>query len=1125
MANSNDLLDYKMPLTLEEHFVNLKNRYPQVEELYNLWGLLKKRMVEELSNSRCVFATYSFHDESHSRTIIQIIEKFLGDVRISQLSATDTFMLLACAYAHDYGMSQSISRIYEILGSDDFQCFLTEVNDRLYTLEKEDAWAVSNLMKQMNDEKEKVPLKDLYYSIVLVVQSYLRPFHWKGVVNIENDFKGLFYGHLKGRFIGGFEGLSSICMCHGQDMKSIFNLEQRANGIIGDEFHPRFVAAMLRLGDLLDLDNNRFPMWFVREVQKKDNIIPTMSKMNFWKHEAISHFLVTPKKIEITAECYTEHEGYGVASLISDWTGWLVTECKELVLHWSDIAQPDFGRPPGNLNIKIFVDGYPYLSENKVLQMRMSQEKVMDLLEGTNIYRDRYVGIREMLQNAVDASLLQLWKDILQNRYTSYGLSKDTVTSEMDILEFLEEDRATIFGNYDIKVEVIKDIKNKRVYVIVKDRGIGISLGDIQYISELGTSKEKNVHIKNIMDKMPVWLKPSGVFGIGLQSVFQLTDCIDFYTRQPNTPEQQISLYSYGKSKGKIEVREVPPNSDGIYYDNAVPGTNVKIVVEPQKLIGDNKENNLLYYDLDFDIDKDIDVIFAEISQACIDKIKETPNDYFNVYFQTMQCEGEDDKNPDKNNQKRLRKSYFYINTNKKNEKGEFGAGIHTLLKQHSLNDKMMPYSFIDNKAYFWDKTSNRFYTWTLRPCKIEKRNAEDKEIQQVFLPETVPNLYNVSYKFNKIIHVETIYSQYNRAKHFHAGFLNLEILILDDNPTKYLNIDRERLKEGAIDEEDILKVRGEILKKWCEYFCKIGKSRKEKRGIDNRFNSNPGMLLSLMLLFYQNVPYENFKNFKDIYQNTVDLNDIVLGDDEIPVHFLWDGDKDFQTKINIGINLEADILTQQGENSQLVEINNNTVRHLPHRLINIKSINYDKESILTYKFSVRRTDEVELIEMGDSARLWDYLGVFDGYTYPEFKGGVDYHSIQKKVFKPNLKFKNLVLSQYPHTFHKGRNFASAIDYCIQGYILSPFDQEAADILRLSIRDKKSSISEFINHVMKESEQFKKCVQYILRCRFNGDVKKENSIKSEYEEFVADFYNLVFNNRETLNNLFADKKI
>lgn len=131
---------------------------------------------------------------------------------------------------------------------------------------------------------------------------------------------------------------------------------------------------------------------------------------------------------------------------------------------------------------------------------------------------------------------------------------------------------------------------------------------------------------------MPKWMKPSGIFGIGLQSVFQITDCIQLYTRQHNEPERLISLYSYGKSRGKIEIQDVPENKDGVYFENSIPGTNVKIAIEPHKLLDCHGKYDFIYYDGEFDKGNDLDMIFAEISKACTEKIKSIKCDYFNIF-------------------------------------------------------------------------------------------------------------------------------------------------------------------------------------------------------------------------------------------------------------------------------------------------------------------------------------------------------------------------------------------------------------------------------------------------------------------------------------------------------------
>lgn len=1126
--------NYSMPMTLEKHFEDLVKNYPTVHEVYSLWMLLKKRIEDELIHSRSVFANYSFHDGSHSRSIVQAIERFLGDERICLLSATDTFMLLACVYSHDYGMAQTFDKVYHLLGSAEFERFLKEKGKNLHLLEEEDAWAVENLLDYIKDKTPHIPLNDIYFSIMLIIQLYLRPMHWKGVADIKNDFDGLFLGHLKKRFIHGSEGIVEICMCHGQSVSKLSRLSTRADGMVGDEYHPRFVATMLRFGDLLDLDNGRFPIWFIKEIARDKSVIPSLSVLHFYKHEAVSHLLITPKKIEIIAHCRSlEVEGfkdisqeitdaereeiqkkvYKVASLISDWTEQLSRECHQMVENWNDIAQPDFGRPPANLDVRVYVDGREYMAENKTLQMQMSQERVMHLLEGTSIYKDRYVGIREIIQNAVDASLLQLWKDILQNRYISYGLSKDSVfppesktnqASVFDLFDLLDEKKASIFGNYNIQVEVIKDMMRQKVFIVVKDKGIGITKEDMQYISNIGSSKEKNVRINKLMEKMPRWLKPSGVFGIGLQSVFQLTDCIEFYTRQHNTPEQLISLYSYEKNQGKIEIREVPENIDGMYYDNAIPGTNVKIAINPQKFKNKDEKSSYIYYDSEFDSGDEIDMLFSEISKACEDKIKESRLDYFNIFFHPLIIE-KDGRKIETSKNRCIRRSYIYPSV-----KGKFGKDI-----RYFPYKPCDAYCFIDNMAYFWDKEACRAYCLTVRPCTIEEKEGK----KQLILPEKMPNLYNISYKFNAISKADSVYikhdfMKYGVVKRLHAGFTKLDVLILDDEPSRYMNIDRDRLREDAIDEEELLAVRNEILRHWCDYFCEV-ESEKEKRAkekgkmeeIRNRFQKTPGILFSLIFLFYQNISESNFWKFLNSYKEFLDSMNIILADENIKVDELWKPNNLF--KVELPFPADFAEMSDKAEQYSAIPLHIDKIIRFPHRLINIKYIQKEGGSLSYYLHLQAPGDEPRAIDMDDSARLYDYINAFD------LSGNqmIIYDSIQKKAFKPDSRYMNLLVPCLPHTFHKGRNMQSDLDYCIEWYILSPFDANSIKTLSEGITNGIDIRDELTNTVL-NGEQLKKCVSYIIKKRFADNPDKESikqAIENEYGKFVEHFIQLLIN--------------
>lgn len=1163
-----------MPLTLEQHFEHLAEQINEVQELHSLWCLLRKDLEDRLPLSRGVFVHYSLHDTTHSRSVLHAIERFLGDDRIAQLSATDTFMLLCCAYAHDYGMSMTFNQIYDALGDPDFENFLEEQNKNDYILGKEELQAVRNLLSYIRGEyKSSTSLQELYFAITTVIQMYLRPMHWKKVNLVWEDFKGLFGGRLSMRFIQGGEGIIDICEAHGKPFDAVMKMRTRADGIVGDNFHPRFVAAMLRLGDLLDLDNGRFPRWFVDEIARNRNLIPQLSKLHYQKHESVSHLLITPKRIEVCASCNGEN-CYDVADLVSEWIEWLTKECTDQILHWSEITQPDFGRPPTLTKREIWVDGKPYISDNRKLQMRMSQDRVMKLLEGTSIYQDQYVGIRELLQNAVDASLLQLWDDIKHNRYVHLKVSKhghrvvDDIEcgdskKEMAMLEHNQNVISEIFKNYDITVELILDRVDQKVYVVVKDKGLGITPEDAKYISDIGSSKEKNKRTLEITKDMPRWLKPSGVFGIGLQSVFQLTDRIEFYTRRPNEPERLIVFHSYGRNHGKIEIREVTPDTEGIYNDNAVPGTNVKIAIDPEKLLSNAHSmsseviDRFLYYDTEFDADDILKMIFVELSHVINEKLKESPCDYFRVTFQTMEhhCA---DKPPTKEKPQHLRCSFFApfsdqeAKDNSKSQKKE-----HTILPFfHKKDDFANPFAFTTNMAFFIDQNLCRIHRLELRPCTIHIKNAE----KVLELPQPIRDLYHLQYKFNLISDVETIYPpSIRRLRDVHAGFFNWYINIMDDSPTKYLNIDRDRLREGAILEEELSEVRNQILKNWCAYLIKQyqikennritrekqAKAKHTKEGTldqfkpekpTNLFDNTPQTLVSLALLFYQNVSPEEFQTFISPYKDFIEEQNLKLQNETFTVEQLWQPNIKFYSKQTISSQwstVSVSYTNNQHTSDQLLHLE--TVLRLPHRLVHIYEISRADIDNLGYYIKLGPPSTTpSAIAMDDSARLLDYVGALDTAFFS--KKEVDTAALVRRIFKPNRQFSHLIVNKYPKNFKRDRNFSSPLDHCIRWYILSPFDRDMSKWLKNAVindsRDTKIIINECrkqVNEYTEKSEHFKKCVRYVLMqqqaIQKSLPANIEDQIKNEYIALLMDCCSILIGQRDLIKKIINASKL
>lgn len=1132
--------------TLESHFELLGRQSEEAKKLQSIWILLKSDLEECLNRTQSVFVTFSLHDSSHSRSILRNIERFLGTDRIEQLSVTDTFMLLVCAYAHDLGMALTIEDVFELLSSDELRDYIRNKNDMWDTLEQEDAKAIRILadyiqcescsdgdQQTCSQKSRKARLEAIYFAIIVVIQMYIRPQHWKGVEKIEQQYKDLLVPRLNIRFV---RNIISICQAHGQDIHVLEEIEPEADGFASDVFHPRFIAAMLRLGDLLDVDNGRFPKWFFEVEEQSSNLIPKLSELHFKKHESISHLRIVPEYIAITSSCHSndiyDEDVYAVAEITSEWFNWIRLDCEYFAKNWSMITGGQFGAPPGELRLKVLVDGRPYSSVHQRLQLQMSQDRVMKLLEGTSIYQNRYVSIRELLQNAVDASLLQLWYDITHNAYANIGLDKEvwekylsTNNENMRFPILVIPDK--VYENYKIIVEVVWDKDHNQVRLIVKDQGIGITPEDVKYMAKIGSSKEENPRIQKILKTMPDWLKPSGMFGIGLQSAFQLTNKLQFYSRRPNEPERHIIFHSYGRNQGKIEIRELRDDPKGPFYNNALQGTNVLIELDIDKILPNGEldtPENFLNLDLKFSPKDPIEAAYIIMSNVVKKELRAVKCDYFKVSFQSIIVENK--VAVKKGRMVSCRSSFF-------------SKSPLSVLSLYRLMYMKTSCDFSNATALYWDEDTSRFFRLNVQQCEIKNN--------QVQFPRPRTDLYRILYKFNEIPHIESLYGKNPSDDHLlnmeRNGLISWDILIMDDSPEKYLNIDRDRLKEGALYEEQILEIKRRIMEEWCHFFVEEERRKQSDAIRRTRFKGQQNILVSLMLLFYRYAPEDLFKEFASYFEH--ELDGLCIKGYEYEVKQLWNETSRFKTIYRLSPQ-------KRTKTPSAYPIGPATVELLSHRLFHITQIygthSKNCKKICKMQYISRLggdTNDIEPIEMNEEASLFDYMMSFDPNT--EFPTNIQLDSIIKKLFKPNIKFQDIIIQNHPTSFRCGRNFYWRMDSSIRSFILSPFDNISVKILKkyLTTVDstpkadkRKHFVADMLNYFQAEkgsdqySQQLYYCVRYILNER--KEYKKPSSaadesdeikkIRDAYMEFIRHFCNTIFDNTDLVLKQFQPNK-
>ncbi len=93
--------------------------------------------------------------------------------------------------------------------------------------------------------------------------------------------------------------IGRIATSHGKSLEETLKLPYRESGMGMDHAHPRFVACLLRLGDLLDRDNGRFCPTLLATLGG----LPATSKAHVGKHAAVVHLDIASDRIDVQAQC------------------------------------------------------------------------------------------------------------------------------------------------------------------------------------------------------------------------------------------------------------------------------------------------------------------------------------------------------------------------------------------------------------------------------------------------------------------------------------------------------------------------------------------------------------------------------------------------------------------------------------------------------------------------------------------------------------------------------------------------------------------------------------------------------------------------------------------------------
>ena len=519
-----------------EKILEEKSKQENTIDYFTQWNYDKELYTDILLGVRDYYSNYTDHGKKHSETILTNILRILGEESIKKFSTLDLWLILEAAYLHDCGMYITREEAKKVIQDDNFKSYYSNILNN----PEHPMYSYTHFFSQ---DKNGFSYNQIHYNVDydyamrFIISSYKRSSHAADFRKVIGNSKKLLHDRI-------YRILFSISELHGKSFEDVMKLPKKENGIGNEIGHPIFIACLLRMGDLLDIDNKRFSEKLIENIE---DIIPIDSKEHLEKHKSITHFWIDQERIEITATVNSGEESYNVAEVIGKWFSYIEDEYNNQLHNWNDIIPKNIGTSLPILGeLKIDIENYEYINSKNKPKFSLDINNTLSLLMGTSIYDKKEKAIREILQNAIDATYLRVFEENKEQL-----ISKDVIS--------LKEVKQ-LFKNKKIEV-IINKISEDKEYnqwdIIIKDKGIGIDKEHLKYIIEAGSSY-KDSKKNDLITNMPSWLKPSGNFGIGFQSIFMLTERVNLKSK---------SLFS----QESIDVDLIKPasknyNAGSIYF-------------------------------------------------------------------------------------------------------------------------------------------------------------------------------------------------------------------------------------------------------------------------------------------------------------------------------------------------------------------------------------------------------------------------------------------------------------------------------------------------------------------------------------------------------------------------------
>ncbi len=469
------------------------------------------------------FPHYTRHTIQHSEGIIRQLSQLLfteGDPDrpvLENLSSLESYLLIVASYLHDSGMVASDKEKARILASSEWKTWTSGSGGGAKRWKELEAF---RLESPPPDNAVRQFIADI--QVRHLIAEFIRRNHHLRAADVISHHQEYF-----GRF--AFDDptltrtIADICVAHGLRQHELEDNERypHRRDVRGETANVRLMANLLRIGDLLDMDHDRACPLLLNAACP----LPAESLAHWTQYQRFTHRLSAPDRIELVAECVNQEEH----RYIRDWSQWLVAELNEARRVMASAPRHAGWQPPlasldgpsPTIVIKAAA-GAEYIPADWVFEL--DNDAIFErLIHDT--YAGRDIFIRELIQNAADATRCQLYADLAKKHVK--GPEYPTYVDEDQRKQY----PIRISLGTTKKLNSLSGETETRQVLTVDDVGIGMDEEVIlRYLLQVGRSYYTTAEFRRNFA-----FAPTSRFGIGFLSVFMASDEVTIETYKPTS--------------------------------------------------------------------------------------------------------------------------------------------------------------------------------------------------------------------------------------------------------------------------------------------------------------------------------------------------------------------------------------------------------------------------------------------------------------------------------------------------------------------------------------------------------------------------------------------------------------